>query len=150
VRRYNRFHGLDGRGHLYQGRFKSFPIQEDHHLLCVLRYAEANALRPRLVERAEDWPWGSLHARLPGATGQTASFRPPLSDWPVACPQSWPKLVNRELDPKQTEQVRLSVERSRPRPVAGSSGEELKPVPHPASARPAGCAQKSGQTRILG
>ena len=114
VRRYNRFHGLDGRGHLYQGRFTSFPIQADHHRLCVLRYVEANALRPRLVERAEDWPWGSLHARLAAATGEAASFRPPLSDWPVPCPENWPDLVNRELEPKQAEQVHLRIERSRP------------------------------------
>jgi len=114
VRRYNRFHGLDGRGHLYQGRFKSFPIQEDYHLLCVLRYVEANALRAKLVERAEDWPWGSLHARLAGDRGEPGSLRPPLSDWPVARPENWRELVNRELEAKQAEEVRVSMERSRP------------------------------------
>src|SRR3984957_4727001 len=44
-----------GRGHVYQGRFKSFPIEKDEHLLTVLRYVERNALRARMVERAEDW-----------------------------------------------------------------------------------------------
>jgi putative transposase len=34
-----------GRGHLYQGRFRSFPIQQDHHFLSVCRYVERNALR---------------------------------------------------------------------------------------------------------
>jgi len=33
---------------------------------------------------------------------------------PVPCPDNWPDLVNRELEPKQAEQVRLSIERSRP------------------------------------
>ena len=38
-----------GLGHLYQGRFKSFPIQEDEHLLTVCRDVERNALRANLV-----------------------------------------------------------------------------------------------------
>jgi putative transposase len=53
------FHSA-GSGHLYQGRFKSFPIQPDDHLYTVLRYVERNALRARLVKRAEDWRWSSL------------------------------------------------------------------------------------------
>jgi putative transposase len=112
VRRYNRFHGLDGRGHLYQGRFKSFPVQEDYHLLCVLRYVEANALRAGLAEHAEAWPWGSLHARLAAAGGSAS--RPPLSEWPVRCPENWADLVNEMLQREQVERVRQSIERSRP------------------------------------
>jgi putative transposase len=33
-------HRTSGTGPLYQGRFKSFPIQEDDHLWTVLRYVE--------------------------------------------------------------------------------------------------------------
>src|SRR4051794_17979624 len=44
-----------GSGHLYQGRFKSFPVESDEHLLTVCRYVERNPLRAGLVERAEDW-----------------------------------------------------------------------------------------------
>jgi putative transposase len=46
--------------HIYQGRFKSFPIEQDESLLNVLRYVEPNALRANLVERAQDWPWCGL------------------------------------------------------------------------------------------
>jgi putative transposase len=49
-----------GYGHIYQGRFKSFPIEQDESLLNVLRYVEPNALRANLVERAQDWPWCGL------------------------------------------------------------------------------------------
>jgi hypothetical protein len=49
-----------GSGHLYQGRFKSFPIEEDDHLYTVNRYVERNARRANLVRRAEQWRWGSL------------------------------------------------------------------------------------------
>jgi putative transposase len=47
-------------GHVWQGRFKAFPIQENEHLLSVLRYIERNPLRAGLVGRAEEWPWSSL------------------------------------------------------------------------------------------
>jgi len=64
VRRYQRhYHST---GHAWQGRFKAFPIQEDEHLLVVLRYIERNPLRAGLVERAEEWSWSSLGAVASG------------------------------------------------------------------------------------
>ena len=51
-----------GYGHLYQGRFKSFPVQSDEHLLTVLRYIERNAAGAGLVARAEHWRWSGLWA----------------------------------------------------------------------------------------
>jgi putative transposase len=42
-----------GYGHIYQGRFKSFPIEQDQSLLNVLRYVERNALRANLVDQAQ-------------------------------------------------------------------------------------------------
>ena len=50
----------DSSGHVWQGRFKAFPIQVDEHLLAVLRYVEQNPLRAEAVDRAEDWMWSSL------------------------------------------------------------------------------------------
>src|SRR4030095_9458961 len=44
IRRHHRFRELWGTGHLYQGRFKAFPVQKDHHLQTVIRYVEANPL----------------------------------------------------------------------------------------------------------
>ena len=55
VRRYLRHYGHSG--HVWQGRFKAFPIQQDEHLLTVVRYVERNPLRAGLVERAQDWRW---------------------------------------------------------------------------------------------
>ena len=57
--RWHAHYSTGGTGHLYQGRFKSFPVQDDEHLLTVMRYVERNALRANLVERAEDWRWGN-------------------------------------------------------------------------------------------
>ena len=60
VRRWHKHRHSVGTGPIYQGRFKSFPIQEDDHMLTVCRYVERNALRAGLVDRAELWRWGSL------------------------------------------------------------------------------------------
>ena len=83
IRRYHRFGELWGTGHLYQGRFKAFPIQTDHHLLTVLRYVEANPLRAHLVPRAEAWKWSSL-TRETSLDGRLIVTRSP-----VRRPDSW-------------------------------------------------------------
>jgi len=60
TQRYHRFHRTSG--HVWQGRFKSPVIQDDEHLLTVLRYIEANPLRAELVEHAGDYRWSSFRA----------------------------------------------------------------------------------------
>ncbi len=57
VRRYQQWH--ESSGHVWQGRFKAFPIAQDEHLLTVVRYIELNPVRARLVARADDWRWSS-------------------------------------------------------------------------------------------
>ena len=61
--RWHAYYRSGGTGHLYQGRFKSFPVQRDDHLLSVMRYVERNPLRARFVEQAEQWRWGSAWVR---------------------------------------------------------------------------------------
>jgi putative transposase len=53
-----------GFGPVYQNRFWSGPLLTADHLVATCRYVERNALRARLVRRAQDWPWGSLSERL--------------------------------------------------------------------------------------
>ena len=67
-----------GTGPVYQGRFKSFPVQTDEHFLTVARYVERNALRAKLVERAENWKWSSI-CRIARRDAKHADF---LSPWP--------------------------------------------------------------------
>ena len=57
--RWHAHYHTEGTGHLYQGRFKTFPVESDNHLLAVLRYVERNPLRALLCEHAEDWKYGS-------------------------------------------------------------------------------------------
>ena len=64
TQRWHAHYHTSGTGHLYQGRFKSFPIAEDDHLYTVLRYVERNPRRANLVAQAERWRWSSLHQRV--------------------------------------------------------------------------------------
>lgn len=66
TQRWHSAHGTAGTGPLYQGRFKSFPIQGDEHFLTVCRYVERNALRANIVDLAEMWQWSSLWHRTQG------------------------------------------------------------------------------------
>ena len=106
VRRYHRHY--ESSGHVWQGRFKAFPVQSDEHLLTVLRYVERNPLRAKLVRRAEDWAWSSLAWR---PTGKRPEL---LADWPVACPSEWVKLVNAVQTDAELTAVRRSVSRGTP------------------------------------
>ena len=99
-----------GTGPVYQGRFKSFPVQTDEHFLTVVRYVERNALRAKIVSRAEDWRWGSLWRRTQGDPELSAW----LSDWPIERPRDWVARVNRPHTASELESLRLSVQRGRP------------------------------------
>jgi len=99
-----------GHGHLYQSRFKSFPIQTDEHFLKVCRYVERNALRARLVERAEDWVWCSLACREKKLDKRGKL----LDDWPVDWPRGWRRGVNRPEDERELEWLRRCVRRGTP------------------------------------
>jgi putative transposase len=99
-----------GSGHLYQGRFKSFPVESDEHFLVACRYVERNALRAGLVDRAEAWRWGSLSQRVAKSTG----LGPPLSPWPIKQPPAWSERVNAALSPAEEESLQRSVRRGQP------------------------------------
>ena len=97
-----------GYGHLYQGRFKSFPIETDDYFYRVVRYVERNALRANLVERAEDWPWSSLHRRM--------YFEPDgvLAEWPLPMPSDWASQVNELQTESELTAIRHSLKRGCP------------------------------------
>jgi putative transposase len=110
TQRWHSQHGTAGTGHVYAGRYKSFPVQSDEHLLAVCRYVEQNALRAKLVKRAEDWRWSSLWSRR--ARGQAE--RPALTRWPIDRPRDWTARVNRPFAPQEEEAIRRSIQRGQP------------------------------------
>jgi putative transposase len=106
TQRWHAHYRTAGTGPLYQGRFKSFPIQEDEHLLTVCRYVDRNAVRANLVQRAQDWQWCSLGLAIPG--------RALLDPGPVERPANWAAYVNRPETEKEIEALRRSVVRCAP------------------------------------
>ena len=105
ARRYHRHYGTTG--HVWQGRFKAFPVQDDDHLVSVLRYVERNALRAELVSRAEDWKWSSL----PGwGRGDPLLWKGEerVRD------ERWLERVNEPLSAGDLQRLRHSVSRGRP------------------------------------
>ena len=109
VRRWRMHRHTNGEGHLYQGRFKSFPVQRDEHLLRVMRYVEANPLRANLVDRAEHWPYSSLWQG-----DREVACQVQLDDQWITRPAGWLRLVNRSLAENELERLRTSVVRGRP------------------------------------
>jgi putative transposase len=106
------FHQV-GVGHLYQGRFKSFPVQENGHFLTVARYIERNALRAGLVERAECWRWSSLWRRtVPCADPLVTALK--LAPWPMDSPPDWLAWVNEPQTARELAAVRLSLDKGKP------------------------------------
>ncbi len=110
TKRWHASHQTTGTGHIYQGRFKSFPVESDLHYLTVCRYVERNALRAGLTSRAEEWRWGSLWVRLKGGPDQKML----LSNGPMEWPDNWVELVNEPHSEKEEEALQRSVVRGSP------------------------------------
>ena len=131
VRRYLRHYRSSG--HVWQGRFKAFPTQEDEHLLTILRYIERNPLRAGLVDRAEDWRWSSLHWF--GDPG-----RSPVRLEAGTTPRGvlWVEGVNAATADIGLEDIRESVRRDRPFGSSGWRRETAKALGLEYSLRPRG------------
>ena len=108
TQRYHAHHGTTGYGHVYQGRYKSFPVQDDDHFHVVCRYVERNALTAKLVKRAEDYRWGSLYNRLGGNSPLE------LATWPVRRLPGWVDRVNEALTQKEQDALDRSEARGLP------------------------------------
>ena len=134
VRRYHRHYGTSG--HVWQGRFKAFPIEDDEHYLTVLRYVERNALRANLVERAEAWDWTSLKLRRDKAPPEF------LAPGPVELPRNWRQLVNKPLAEAELTALRNSVNRGAPFGSHEWIGKTAKKLGLESSIRPRGRPRK--------
>jgi putative transposase len=99
-----------GTGHVYQGRFKSFPVQEDKHFYTLGRYVERNAQRANLVRRAEQWPWCSLARWLRGSAADKAL----LSAWPLPRKPGWVDHVNAAMTEAELQALRRCIKRGTP------------------------------------
>lgn len=76
-------HGQGLSGHLFQGRFASYPM-DDAHLMVAARYVENNPVRAGLCRRAEDWRWSSARAHVLGVEDgltEAAALGRQVRDW---------------------------------------------------------------------
>ena len=105
TKRHRAAHGTAGDGHLYQDRYRSFPIATDEHLLTVLRYVERNPVRAGLVAAARDWPWSSAARRRPPGMAW-----PDLAESPVPRPRHWHAFVD---EPQTAAEEADAIERLR-------------------------------------
>jgi len=110
TQRWHAHHHSAGTGPLYQGRFKSFPIQDDRHFLIACRYVERNPVRAGLVTRASDWRWSSAA----GGAGTAKPWLTPREDWPLPAPADWETWVNAPGTQAELEALRRSVVRGAP------------------------------------
>jgi putative transposase len=123
---------LVGLGPLYQGRFKAFVTETDHHYLTLCRYVERNPLRAGLVKRAEQWRWCSLAVRL----GADSPCAPLLRPWPLEAPRDWLRRVNQPQSDAEVAALRVHIRTGRPfgnslwqRRTAERLGIDLDPRP---------------------
>lgn len=107
-KRWHECRGTRGTGAVYQGRYRAFPIASDRYFYNACRYVESNALRARLVVRAEDWAWSTASVR-----GTNCNVLP-LAEWPILQPRNWIELVNQIPAPRDLADIRACVVRSAP------------------------------------
>ncbi len=88
-------------GHIWQGRFKAFPVEGDSHFLTVMKYVLLNPVRAGIVANPRDYPWSSLN------------HRDIVDPWPmpVLDLDEW---LRAPLEPKLLEAIRNSVNRQLP------------------------------------
>lgn len=106
VRRYHRLRGTSGR--IWQGRFKAFPIQQDAHLLTVIRYVERNPVRANLVRSAADWNWSSV------AKSALKWQRSMIAPAPISRPENWLQFVDEPQSPAELDALRRCAQRNAP------------------------------------
>jgi putative transposase len=110
TQRWHAIKNTTGQGHLYQGRYKSFVIQEDKHFLTLVRYVERNALKANLVRKAENWKWSGVWRRENGTEEQKKL----LSEWPVPRPTRYLNWLNEAQTQSEEDEIEQSVQKGRP------------------------------------
>ncbi len=145
VQRWHAFRASAGTGHLYQGRFKSFVVQHDAHLLAVCRYVEANAVRANLVACAEDWRWCSLWRTCHGRT----EAAPRIDAWPVPRPSDWLERVNQAPPPGDISRLRQCAQRGTPFGAESWVEDAARRLALQCTLRSRGRPQKRGQDRFF-
>ena len=133
VKRWKEHRHEIGYGHLYQGRYKCFPVETEDYFYRVVRYVERNALRANLVPRAESWRWSSLRR----AERESPGF-PILSAWPLPRPGDWLRIVNELQSEAELKALRHCIRRGCPFGDAAWVAQTAKQLNLESTLRPRG------------
>lgn len=109
-RRYTRYINFqkEWKGHLWQGRFASFPMDETY-LLATARYIELNPVKAGMVKRPEEYRWSSARAHLQGEDDILVKAAPLL-----AILGNWQELLASDLTEQEYEKLRRHERSGRP------------------------------------
>jgi len=99
-----------GQGHLYQGRYKSFLVQDDQYFLTLVRYIERNPKRANIVFKAEHWQWSSVWRRENGSEEKKKFLAP----WPLPIPKDYLKFLNESQTGDEEEAIQRCIQKSMP------------------------------------
>ena len=111
VRYYNKRYKISG--HLWQGRYKSFIVEQDSYLLVLLKYVEANPKRAKIVKLCQEYKYSSSYSRINNIKDELVNIPP------IELPNNWNKYINEEESKIDLDYIRNSIERQSP------LGEEL-------------------------
>ncbi len=92
-------------------------IEDDEHLLTVLRYIEANPVRAEMVERAGEYRWSSYESHAQGVANELLSVCQPyeqLSAYAAVRQRRWEAYVHQTPAADELAALRRSVARSLP------------------------------------
>jgi len=106
VRYYNKRYNLSG--HLWQGRYKSFIVQEDTYLLVLLKYVEANPLRAKIVNDSIEYTYSSAYKRVNKLEDKL------VDDSPIDLPSNWHEFINEIENKTDIDSIRNSITRQSP------------------------------------
>ena len=106
VRYYNKRYNISG--HLWQGRYKSFIVQEDSYLLVLLKYVEANPKRARIVKDCIDYKYSSANNRIKNNENLITD------EIPILLPDDWYAYINSDEKITDIESIRNCINRQAP------------------------------------
>ncbi len=134
------------RGYLWQGRFASFPMDDDYLHACA-RYIELNPVRAGLAARARDWRWSSARAHLNGKDDGLVMAAPLLKRV-----TSWKAFLGEGLSEEARDAIRASERTGRPLGAAGFVRQLEKKLRRPLARRKPGpkpAAQDARQGKLF-
>lgn len=97
------------RGHLWQGRFSSFMMEEKYLLACA-KYIELNPVRAGMVKKPEDWQWSSAGPHRKGKDDNLVKTKPLLS----IVKKNWKKFLSHDVQEPEMELLRQHERTGRP------------------------------------